>query len=116
MALDTFKWCTQIQSGGGAMTTINSDREVAFGNGYVQVASSGFNTTRREFAVVYVGTDYKSVIDFMHNHRLKPFAWKTPDGSLGLFRVKSNTITATPISQTAQEVKATFTEQFTSAK
>lgn len=116
MALDTFNWCTQIQSGGGAMTTINSDREVVFGNGYAQVASSGFNTTRREFAVVYGGTDYKEVLAFLHNHRLKPFAWRMPDGTLGLFRVKSNSIAATPISSTVQEVKATFTEQFTNAK
>ena len=116
MALDEFKWCTQIQSGGGAMTATNNDREVVFGNGYTQVASSGFNTVRREFAIVYGGTDYKAVLDFVNNHRFKPFLWITPDGSPGLFRVKSGSVGATPISSTVQEVKATFTEQFTSMK
>lgn len=112
--LDEFKWCTQIQSGGAAMTVTNNDREVVFGNGYTQVASSGFNTTRREFNVVYAGIDYKDVLAFMHSHRLKPFMWVMPDGSPGLFRVKSGSVGATPISSTVQEVKATFTEQFTS--
>ncbi|QVW27741.1 minor tail protein [Hafnia phage Pocis76] len=116
MALDEFKWCTQTQGGGGTMTTINSDREVVFGNGYTQVASSGFNTIRREFTVVYVGNDYRNVLAFMHEHRLKPFLWVMPDGNLGLFRVKGNTVGAKPISPTIQEVTATFTEQFTSSK
>ena len=112
--IDEFKWCTQIQGGGGAMTTSNNDREVIFGNGYRQKASSGFNTERREFAVVYVGTDYKAVKTFMTNHRLKPFLWRMPDGDYGLFSVKAGTVALTPISPTAQEVKATFTEEFTS--
>ncbi|QJT70546.1 UNVERIFIED_ASMBLY: putative minor tail protein [Shigella phage 2019SD1] len=37
-----------------------------------------------------------------------------PDGQPGLFRVKSGSVGLTPISATVQEVKATFTEQFTS--
>lgn len=114
MALDEFKWRTQIQSGGGSMTSTNNDREVVFGNGYTQVASSGFNTVRREFQIVYAGKDYRDVVDFMHNHRLKPFLWVMPDGKLGLFRVKSGTVATTPIAPTAQEVRATFIEQFTS--
>lgn len=116
MALDEFKWCTQVQNGGGAMTVINSDREVVFGNGYTQVASAGFNTVRREFTVVYAGADYQAVLEFMHNHRLKPFLWVMPDGKLGLFRVKGGSVGATPIAPTVQEIKATFTEQFTSMK
>lgn len=116
MALDEFTWCTQTQGGGGAMTTENNDREVIFGNGYKQVASSGFNTTRRSFSIVYAGKDYKKVIDFLNGHRLKPFLWVMPDGNLGLFLVKSGTVSASPVSPTVQEVKATFEEQFTSIK
>lgn len=112
--LDEFTWCTQIQSGGGVMTTTNNDREVVFGNGYRQKGSSGFNTERREFAIAYAGRDYLAVKQFMSSHRIKPFLWKTPDGSLGLFTVKAGTIGLTPISPTVQEVKATFTEEFTS--
>lgn len=114
--LDEFKWCTQIQNGGGSMTTTNSDREISFGNGYTQVASAGFNTVRRDFSIVYAGTDYKNVLEFLNDHRLKPFLWVMPDGNLGLFRVKSGTVGATPVAPTIQEVKATFTEQFTSAR
>lgn len=111
--LDTFTWCTQVQGGGGSMTTSNNDREVVFGNGYTQVASSGFNTVRREFSIVYAGDDYRKVYKFLNEHRLVPFIWKTPDGTLGLFRVKSGSVAAKPISPTAQELTATFTEQFT---
>ncbi|HBI4576253.1 TPA: phage tail protein [Salmonella enterica subsp. enterica serovar Infantis] len=114
--LDEFTWCTQIQSGGGTMTTTNNDREVVFGNGYRQKASSGFNTERREFSIVYVGSDYKEVKTFMTDHRLKPFLWRMPDGNLGLFTVKAGSVGLTPISPTAQEVKATFTEEFTSMR
>ena len=114
--LDEFTWCTQIQSGGGVMTTTNNDREVVFGNGYRQKASSGFNTERREFSIVYVGNDYKAVKAFLSDHRLKPFLWKMPDGNYGLFTVKTGTVAMTPISPTVQEVKAVFTEEFTSMR
>lgn len=114
MKLDQFKWCTQVQNGGGSMTSSNNDREIAFGNGYTQVASGGFNTIRREFSIVYAGIDYRDVVKFLNEHRLKPFLWIMPDGSPGLFRVKSGSVGITPLSPTVQEVKATFTEQFTS--
>lgn len=114
MAIDEFKWCTQIQNSGGALTTENNDREVVFGNGYKQVASSGFNTVRRVYSVVYAGTDYKDVFSFMNSHRLKPFLWVAPDGVLGLYRVKSGTVAASPISPDMQEIRCTFEEQFTS--
>lgn len=112
--LEMFKWCTQVQSGGGSMTTEDTVREVSFGNGYTQVASAGLNTTRRSFTVAYVGRDYRDVIAFMKAHLIKPFAWVTPDGSAGLFRVKSGSVSVKPISPTVQEITATFTEQFTS--
>ena len=114
MALNEFKWCTQIQNGGGGLTTENNDREVVFGNGYRQVASSGFNTVRRVYSVVYGGEDFRAVYTFMNEHRLKPFLWVAPDGVLGLYRVRSGSVAATPISSTVQEIRATFEEQFTS--
>lgn len=116
MALDEFNWCTQTQGGGGEMTTENNDREVVFGNGYKQIASSGFNTVRKIYSIVYAGSDYKKVLDFLNGHRLKPFLWVSPDGVLGLYRVKSGSVSASPISKTVQEVKASFEEQFTSIK
>lgn len=113
--IETFKWCTQLQSSGGGMVTENDIRSVSFGFGYEQVASSGFNTTRREFAIVYAGLDYLDVYKFLNSHLTTPFIWQTTQGDLGLFIVKQNSVTMTPISSTVQEVKATFREQFTSA-
>lgn len=112
--IDTFKWCTQVQNNGAAMTVTNNDREVIFGNGYKQLASGGFNTERRSFSIVYAGLDYQEVRDFMRSHRLKPFIWKMPDGDLGLFVVKSDSLSATVLASDAQELKCTFEEQFTS--
>lgn len=113
--IDTFKWCTQLQSSGGGMNTESDIRSASFGSGYEQVAISGFNTTRREFSIVYAGNDYRDVYSFMINHLANPFIWQSPSGDLGLFIVKQNSITMTPVSPTVQEVKATFREQFTSA-
>ena len=112
--LDEFNWCTQIQNSGGTMTTENNDREVVFGNGYKQVASSGFNTERREFTIVYAGKDWKAVKAFCTNHRIKPFLWMPPDEQLGLFIVKSGSVALTPIAPGINEIRATFSEQFTS--
>lgn len=112
--LDTFKWCTQIQGGGGAMSTTDNVREVIFGNGYRQVASAGFNTTRREYAIVYAGSDYYDVYTFLKNHLLKPFAWTAPDGELGIYRVKSGSLASSPIAPDAHEITCTFTQEFTS--
>lgn len=115
MALDTFSWCTQVQGNGGSMTVDNNDREVVYGNGYRQVASSGYNTTRRSFAVVYAGPDWLAVRNFMDKHRIKPFAWVTPEGDLGLFRVQSNSLASKVVSREVREITCTFVEQFTSA-
>lgn len=112
--IDEFTWCTQIQNGGGVMSTENNDREVSFGNGYNQVAASGFNTERREYTIVYGGREWAQVKAFVSGHRLKPFIWMPPDGVLGLFIVKRDTVALTPIAGGLNEVRATFKEQFTS--
>lgn len=112
--LYTFTWCTQVQGNGASMTSTNNDREVSFGNGYRQVASAGLNTVRREFAIVYAGNDWVKVIEFLNAHRLKPFLWVMPDGKLGLFRVVSGSVASSVVSPTAQEVKASFSEEFSS--
>lgn len=112
--LEMFKWCTQVQNSGAQMQTENNDRQVQFGNGYRQKASSGYNTTRRQFAIVYAGADYLKVYDFLNSHRLKPFAWTPPDGRLGIFTTQANSLSLKPVSNGVQEVNATFTEEFTS--
>ena len=114
MAIDVFKWCVQIQNSGGAMSVTNNDRQVQFGNGYRQVASSGFNTERREFAIVYFGRDWKEVRDFLRDHRLKPFAFTPPGGDIGIFVLKPDSLSTTPFSNDLLEVKCSIVEHFTS--
>lgn len=115
MALDTFTWCVQVQNGGGAMSVTNNDREVVFGNGYRQVASSGFNTERREFALVYVGKDFEAVREFLRSHRLKPFAFQPPNDRIGIFLAKPDSLSSVPIGPGKLEIKCSIVEQFTSA-
>lgn len=114
MALDKFKWCVQVQNGGGQMTTTNNDRAVSFGNGYQQVGSSGFNTERREFEITYAGSKYAEVLAFLRSHRLVPFAFQPPGDTIGIFILKSDTLTTNPITGNLLEVKCTIVEQFTS--
>lgn len=114
MALDTFTWCTQVQGNGGQMQIENNDREVVFGNGFRQVASSGYNTSRRIFTIVYAGRDWKEVRNFLDSHRIKPFAWTTPEGDLALFRTQTSTVATKVVSADVREVTCTIAEQFTS--
>lgn len=114
MAVETFKWCTQIQNNGAAMTVTNNMRAISMGNGYRQVASSGRNTNRRQFGIVYGGKDYLDVLDFLYAHTAKPFIWTPPDGRPGIFIVQADTIGSGPKFRGIQELTCTFTEQFTS--
>lgn len=114
MALDKFKWCVQVQNGGGVMTVTNNDREIQFGNGYRQVASSGFNTERREFTITYAGKDFEKVRKFLREHRLKPFAFTPPNDKIGVFLTKPDTLSTAPISGGLLEIKAAIVEHFTS--
>lgn len=116
VAVDTFTWCTQVQGNGGAMSVTNNVRMVSMGNGYRQVASSGRNTNRREFSVVYGGRDYLDVMNFIMSHTYKPFIWTPPDGRIGLFTVKPDSIGSGVKFRGMQEINCTFTEEFTSAR
>ncbi|ANM45885.1 minor tail protein [Escherichia phage vB_EcoS_NBD2] len=115
MALDVFKWCVQVQNGGGVMSVTNNDREVQFGNGFRQVASSGFNTERREYQITYFGKDWQAVRKFLRDHRLKPFAFTPPSDTIGIFLLKPDTLSATPIANGQLEIKCAIVEQFTAA-
>ncbi|QXG07664.1 tail fiber protein [Erwinia phage Snitter] len=116
MAIDTFKYCIQVQSNGGSATEENSAREVSFGNGYVQVASAGFNVSRRSFNVVYAALDWAAMQSFCRSHVITPFIWTTPEGDVGLFRVKAGTIASKVVSRKVREINCVFVEQFTAMK
>ena len=98
------------------MSVSNNIRSIQMGNGFRQVASSGINTKRREFSIVYGGTDWLNVVDFLNGHVFKPFAWTPPDGRVGVFIVVADSVRANPVFKgRIHEVTATFSEQFTSA-
>lgn len=113
MALDKFTWCVQVQNGGGAMTTTNSNREVAFGNGFVQLGSAGFNTEKREYVITYVGKDFAAMRKFMRDHMIKPFAFTPPNDTIGIFTTKPDSIKANPISRNMLEISCSIVERFT---
>lgn len=115
MALDIFRWCVQAQNGGGGMSSTNNIREVMFGNGYRQVGSAGFNTNRREFAITYAGEEDIDVLEFMRSHLIKPFAFTPTKDKIGVFLVKPDSVSTTPLASGLLEVKCSIVEQFTSA-
>lgn len=115
MAIETFTKCIQVQNSGGSMAVTNNIRSIQMGNGYKQTASSGINTVRRQFQIVYGAKDYLEVLDFLYKHVYQVFLWTPPDGRVGVFIVEPDSIGAKPVSADVQELTCTFTEQFTSA-
>lgn len=116
MALETFTWCTQVQNNGGAGSVSDNVRGIQFGNGFRQLATSGLNTIRREFNIVYAGKSWEDVYNFMTRHTYKPFIWRAPDGKLGVFTVKSGSIATRPLKMGMLEVTCQVSEEFTSAR
>lgn len=114
MAIDTFTWCVQVQGAGGTAVS-NNVRSVIMGNGYEQLASSGRNTNRREYSLVYAGKDYIDVYDFLLAHVTKPFIFTPPDGRISIFTTKPDTVSLTVVSGKIQAVNCTLREQFTRA-
>lgn len=114
MALDTFRWCTQIQGGSANFTNSSNVRSVSFGNGYRQIGSGGYNTNVRTYNMTYTNTNWREVMDFCFAHITTPFAWNTPQGELKLFVVAQDSISVTPNTKEVQTVSMQFTEVFTS--
>lgn len=114
MALETFRWCTQIQGGSASFTNANNVRVVSFGNGYEQRGTGGYRTNKRTYNMTYTNTNWKEVLDFCFAHIITPFAWTTPQGELKLFVVAQDSISVTPNTKEVQTVSMQFTEVFTS--
>lgn len=117
MKLKTFTWCTQIQGGAAQVASTNNMRSAQFGNGFIQSASSGINTRRRSSSIVHGSSrHWREVYDFCNEHVTKPFIWTPPDGKMGVFIVKPDSVSLKPISGGLYEVSATFEERFTAFK
>ena len=113
MAIDEFKWRTQIQD---APTGEFKHRvtEVEFGDGYKQVSQDGINSETQSWSFTYTGNkdEVLPMFDFIRGHTVKSFIWTPPFGVKGLYRVKSDSITMTPVSNHYLKVSATFEQAF----
>lgn len=117
MTIETFKWCVQIQGGAGQVSASNNMRSAQFGNGFIQSASSGFNTRRRSLDLIHGSRkEWRSVYDFLNAHVVKPFILTPPDGVPGVFIVSPDSVTLKPVGGGVFEVKATVEERFSSAQ
>ncbi|WP_423783660.1 phage tail protein [Gibbsiella quercinecans] len=115
MAIDVFKWCTQIQGGAAGTSITDNIRTAQFGNGYIQTAGSGIQGERRSVQVIHGSkAEWRSVYNFVREHKLKPFIWTPPDGDIGLFIVVPDSVTLSPKGGGVYEVGATFEERFSS--
>ncbi|WP_294833371.1 phage tail protein [uncultured Gilliamella sp.] len=91
MAIDTFKWKTMGNPKHTDSTNVN---EAGFGDGYVQISSSGINNASESWDLTYTGTinEIKDVRNFLNSHVIKSFKWKNPYGEEKLYRVVNKSI------------------------
>ncbi|CDH06198.1 hypothetical protein XBO1_2180001 [Xenorhabdus bovienii str. oregonense] len=62
----------------------------------------------------YLGTkeEVTPIFQFIRNHTVKSFIWRPPFGEKGLYRVKSDSITMTPMAGGIMKISATFEQAF----
>lgn len=113
MALDTFAWRTQIQSGMEGTFT-HRVRTTQFGDGYKQVSGDGPNPEQQSWPVVLTGSknDLIPALNFIRAHTVNAFIWTPPFGQAGLFRVAADSIHMAPVSNNAVSISATFEQAF----
>lgn len=113
MAIDTFTWRTQIQSGMEG-TFDHRVRTSQFGDGYKQVSGDGINPETQSWPVSMAGRNVEMlpVLTFIRNHTVSSFIWTPPFGEPGLFRVVNDSIRASPLSSNAMTITATFEQAF----
>lgn len=113
MAIEEFKWRTQIQNSPAGEFAYNV-RKVQFGDGYSQVAANGINPVSQKWPFTYTGhkDEVMPILNFIRQHTAKSFIWTPPFGQKGLYRVDASSITMTPLSPTALTINATFEQAF----
>ncbi|WP_085000939.1 phage tail protein [Cronobacter sakazakii] len=113
MAIKTFSWPTQIQSGmqGEYTATV---RRAKFGDGYEQVAADGINPEFQSWPVVMTGTrsEMLAVLAFVRRHVAKSFIWTAPNDETSLWRVDPESIRSTPLSSNVMTINATFKQAY----
>ena len=113
MAIETFIWKTQIQSGMEG-TFDHRVRTAQFGDGYKQVSGDGINPETQSWPVSMAGrkADMLPVLTFIRNHTVKSFIWTPPYGVAGLYRVVPDSIRTNPLSSNSLTISATFEQAF----
>ncbi|HEM6842560.1 phage tail protein [Providencia stuartii] len=111
--IEEFKWRMQTQETPTGEFT-HRIKEVTFGDGYKQVAGDGINTESQSWPFTYTGMkeEVMPIFKFIREHTAKSFIWTPPFGEKGLYRVKSDSITMTPIGGLAVTITATFEQAF----
>lgn len=111
--MEEFKWRTQIQDSPSGEFK-HRIKEVEFGDGYKQVAGDGINPESQTWPFAYMGLkdEVMPIFKFIREHTTRSFIWTPPFGEKGLYRVKSDSITMTPIGGLAVTISATFEQAF----
>lgn len=113
MAIEEFKWRTQIQDAPSGEYK-HRIKSVEFGDGYKQVAADGINPETQIWPFMYMGRSdvVMPMFEFIRKHTVKSFIWTPPFGEKGLYRVQPDSISMIPISPTVMKVSATFEQAY----
>ncbi|SFO05993.1 phage tail protein [Xenorhabdus japonica] len=113
MAIEEFKWRTQIQDSPSGEFK-HRIKTVEFGDGYKQVSGDGINPESQSWPYSYLGIkeEVAPIFQFIRQHTLKSFIWTTPYGEKGLYRVKADSITIIPMSGGVMKISAIFEQAY----
>ncbi|MCP9269858.1 phage tail protein [Xenorhabdus sp. XENO-1] len=113
MAIEEFKWRTQIQDSPSGEFK-HRVKSIEFGDGYKQVVADGINSETQLWPYSYLGAkeEVAPIFQFIRNHTAKSFIWRPPFGEKGLYRVKSDSITMTPMAGGIMKISAIFEQAF----
>lgn len=108
MAVDTYKWPCQI--GGGQIQYKQTVRSAGFGDGYVQAAEQGINSTAITIPLIHTGfnAEVDAVRAFLLAHTVKAFIITPPGEAKGLFRVDPESITKDVLSSNMSTISFTI--------
>ncbi|VEJ54636.1 phage tail protein [Pragia fontium] len=113
MAIDTFFWRTQIQSGMEGSFSYKT-RTAQFGDGYKQIVGDGLNPESQSWPITLTGlkSEMLPALDFIRSHVTKSFIWTSPLDEAGLYRVAADSVKYYPLSAQAITINATFERAF----
>lgn len=111
MLIDTFQWQTQASPTGNFAHNV---RSAQFGDGYKQISSNGLNQAVQQWQLAYTGHPAvtQSMLTFLNQHVILAFFWTPPNGKKALFRVRSDSISVTPLARNVEALSFSFEQAF----